>query len=255
MATPVIELHNVSFAYNGTPVVEGVNLTVCEGEAVCMVGPNGGGKTTLLRLMLGQLRPATGQVRVFGKPPETVRLRMGYMPQHGQHDPQFPATVMDIVLLGRLGGGGLLGRLGWYSRADHRAALDALGQVGLDDLAQRPFSALSGGQRQRVLIARALCCQPDILLLDEPTASVDTLVEARLFEVLRVLRGKLTLLMVSHDLGFVANVVERVICVNRQAVMHPTSQITGELIRQVYGGDVRIVRHSDVLCQREHIDD
>ncbi|MGA2064273.1 MAG: ABC transporter ATP-binding protein [Thermoguttaceae bacterium] len=250
---PVVEFRDVGFAYDGTPVLQGVNFVVRRNESLSIVGPNGGGKTTLLRLILGQLQPSSGQVRVFGQPPETARLRIGYMPQHANYDPLFPATVMDVVLMGRLGRGGLRGRLGWFSRGDRRAAIEALAQVHLEELARRPFAALSGGQRQRVLVARALCCQPELLLLDEPTASVDSLVEARLFDILRELGRTMTVLVVSHDLGFVADLVEKVICVNRQVVVHPTSQITGELIRAIYGGDVRMVRHSDVLCQREHV--
>jgi zinc transport system ATP-binding protein len=250
---PVIELRDVSFAYNGVPAVEGVQLTIREHESVCMVGPNGGGKTTLVKLILGLLEPQRGEVRVFGRPPRAVRLRMGYMPQHVQHDPQFPATVMDIVLMGRLGGPGLRGRLGWYSRQDRRAALDTLGQLDMEGLARRPLASLSGGQRQRVLIARALCSQPDLLLLDEPTSNIDTLVEARLFELLREINRRMTIVLVSHDLGFVANIAENVVCVNRRVVVHPTSELTGELIREIYGGDVRMVRHSDVVCQRPHV--
>jgi zinc transport system ATP-binding protein len=250
---PVIELRDVSFAYDAAPVLENVNLAIRPRESVCIVGPNGGGKTTLLRLLLGQLHPTAGQVRIFGQSPEAVRLRIGYMPQRGEYDPKFPATVMDIVLMGRLGQGGLWGWLGWYHRADRLAASEALAKVHLDNLAHRPFASLSGGQRQRVLIARALCCQPELLLLDEPTANVDSLVEAHLFDVLRELSARMTVVIVSHDLGFVTNLVESVICVNRRAVAHPTSQITGELISEIYGGDVRMVRHSDVVCHREHV--
>jgi zinc transport system ATP-binding protein len=250
---PVIELCGVDFAYGPVEVLEDVNLAIGARESACVVGPNGGGKTTLLRLLLGQLQPTRGTVRVFGRPPESARLRIGYMPQHSQYDPQFPVTVQDVVLMGRLGRGGLRGRLGWYSRADRLAAHDALAQVHVDDLARRPFAALSGGQRQRVLIARALCSEPELLLLDEPTANVDTLVEARLFDCLRELAGRMTVVVVSHDLGFVTNLVESVVCVNRKAVVHPTSRITGDLIREMYGGDVRMVRHSDVVCNREHV--
>jgi zinc transport system ATP-binding protein len=252
---PVIELRDVSFSYASMPVLEEVSFSIGSGESVSIVGPNGGGKTTLLRLLLGQLRPVRGSVRVFGRPPEEVRLRIGYMPQYTNHDPLFPATVMDVVLMGRLGRPGWLGRLGWYGRADHRAAVEALELAHLEKEARRPFSALSGGQRPRVLIARALCCQPDLLLMDEPTANIDTLVEARLFEVLRELAGRMTVVVVSHDLGFVADLVERVVCVNRKVVVHPTSRITGELISQIYGADVRMIRHGDVVCTREHVDE
>ena len=170
---------------------------------MCIVGPNGGGKTTLVKLILGLLRPQRGEVRVFGQPPHRARLRVGYMPQHVQHDPQFPVTVMDIVLMGRLG----QGVLGWPGRADRRAAIDALAQVGMEEFRRRPFADLSGGQRQRVLIARALCCKPDLLLLDEPTSNVDSLVEARLLDLLRDLNRQMTIVMVSHDLGFVSGLV------------------------------------------------
>jgi zinc transport system ATP-binding protein len=251
----VIEVRNVNFSYQATPVLEDVNMTIYERESVCIVGPNGGGKTTLLRLLLGQLRPTLGEILVFGQPPEQARLRIGYMPQRSQYDPLFPVTVLDVVLMGRLGQPGVFGWLGWHGAGDRRAARDALGQVHMADAAAKPFIALSGGQQQRVLIARALCCQPDLLLLDEPTANVDSLVEARLFDELRELGRRMTIVLVSHDLGFVTNLVERVICVNRQAVAHPASQLTADLIRQMYGGDVNMVRHGDVLCHREHVHD
>ncbi len=245
MTEPAISLQDVTFSYGGVPTLTDVNLSVDERQAVCVVGPNGGGKTTLVKLILGLLTPQSGTVRVFGQPPERSRLRVGYMPQHVQHDLQFPMTVMDIVLMGRLGqkAGGRV--CGWYGRADRRAALETLAEVGMEGSCRRPFASLSGGQRQRVLIARALCCQPDLLLLDEPTSNVDTLVEAQLLDLLRLLNQRMTILMVSHDLGFVSGLVERVICVNRRVVVHPTSQVTGEAIRDIYGGEVRMVHHDE----------
>jgi zinc transport system ATP-binding protein len=261
MATePVISLRDVTFSYGSTPAVENASFAVAEREAVCVVGPNGGGKTTLVRLILGLLTPQRGEVRVFGLPPRQARPRIGYMPQHMQHDRQFPVTVMDIVLMGRLGLSefhknsngegrhekGRLGRLlGWPDRADRRAALEALAQVGMEDLRRRPFAALSGGQRQRVLIARALCGKPDLLLLDEPTSNVDSLLEGKLLDLLGELNRHMTIVMVSHDLGFVSSLVENVICVNRRVVVHPTSQITGEAIHAIYGGAVRVVHHNE----------
>jgi zinc transport system ATP-binding protein len=242
---PVLSLRDVTFSYGGEPALEDVTLSVNDRQAVCIVGPNGGGKTTLVKLILGLLAPQRGEIRVFGQPPQKARLRVGYMPQHVQHDAQFPVTVMDIVLMGRLGQVGLSGILGWPGRVDRRAALDALVQVGMEDSGPRPFAALSGGQRQRVLIARALCCKPDLLLLDEPTSNVDSMVEARLLDLLRELNQRMTIVMVSHDLGFVSGLVESVICVNRRVVIHPTSQMTGQAIHDIYGGEVRVVRHNE----------
>jgi zinc transport system ATP-binding protein len=243
---PVIAIRGATFSYGVEPVLEDVNLTVGDREAMCVVGPNGGGKTTLIKLILGLLTPQRGEVLVFGQPPHRSRLRIGYMPQHVQHDPLFPVTVMDIVLMGRLGHGSLGGTMGWPGRADRRAAVDALAQAGMGDFGARPFAALSGGQRQRVLIARALCSNPDLLLLDEPTSNVDSLAEARLLDLLRELNRRMTILMVSHDLGFVSGLVENVICVNRRVVVHPTSQMTGEAINDIYGAEVRVVRHNEL---------
>jgi len=230
------------FSYGREPVLEDVDLSIEDRSAVCIVGPNGGGKTTLVKLILGLLTPQKGEVRVFGQSPRYARLRIGYMPQHVQHDPQFPVTVKDIVLMGRLG----RSTFGWAGRDDRRAAIEALEEVGMEEFTGRPFAALSGGQRQRVLIARALCCRPDLLLLDEPTSNVDSLVEAKLLDLLRTLNQKMTILMVTHDLGFVSGLVESVICVNRRVVVHPTSQITGAMIHDIYGGEVRMVRHDEL---------
>jgi zinc transport system ATP-binding protein len=240
---PIISLRNVTFAYGASPVLENVTFDVPERASVCILGPNGGGKTTLVKLMLGLLSPRCGEVRLFGQPPKRARLRVGYMPQYMQYDPQFPVSAMDIVLMGRLGQPGLRGFLGWHGRADRAAAIDALRQVEMDEFRRRPFASLSGGQRQRVLIARALCGNPDLLLLDEPTSNVDTLVEARLLDILRELNQRMSIVMVSHDLGFVSHIVESVICVNRRVIVHPTSQITGEMIEDIYGDNVRAVHH------------
>jgi zinc transport system ATP-binding protein len=238
---PAILMKDLWFSYDGDPVLEGVNLSIPRGDFVSMVGPNGGGKTTLLKLMLGLLRPARGEVRVFGKPPDAARPRVGYMPQYTQLDPQFPATVMYVALMGRLGHGKPFGR---YSRQDREIVARALDQVGLCDVLRKPFSSISGGQRQRLFIARALACEPDLLLLDEPTANLDVVMGGDLYELLRTLNETLTVVTVSHDIGFVSMVVKSVVCVKRKVFMHPTSEITGEMINALYGSPVRMVRHN-----------
>jgi len=240
---PVILLEDLSFAYDGQLVLEDVNLTVREQELVSFVGPNGGGKTTLLKLMLGLLHPSRGTVRVFGKRPEDARPLMGYMPQHAYLDPQFPVSVMDVVLMGRLGHTRAIGP---YTRADRLAAEEALRTLQAWDLRRSHFSALSGGQRQRVLIARALASHPKLLLLDEPTAGLDVAIEGEFYELIRGLAAAMTVVLVSHDLGFVSQLVHRVVCVKRSVVIHPTTEITGEVISRVYGSEMKMVRHDRI---------
>jgi len=240
MPEPVISVRNVSFAYNSTPILEDVCLEVPLRDFACMVGPNGGGKTTLLKLILGLLAPARGQIRVFGGTPEMARRRIGYTPQHAQVDNRFPVNVADVVLMGRIGKAEAVGP---YRRAHREVAWQALREVGLYDQRHRAFGDLSGGQRQRTLIARALAVEPELLLLDEPTSNLDASAENELYELLKHLNERLTIIMVTHDLGFVSRFVKTVICVKRCVVVHPTSEVTGEVIREMYGGDVCMIRH------------
>lgn len=246
--SPAITIEGLSFSYGRTPVLEEVSLSVAEGDFVSVVGPNGGGKTTLLRLLLGLLEPSRGTVRIFGHRPAESRPRLGYMPQAARFDPLFPVSVMDLVLMGRLRQGRPLGP---FRGPDRRAAERALEEVSLLDLRRQPLSSLSGGQQQRALIARALACQPDLLLLDEPTSSLDLRSEGELYTLLQELNRRMTVVVVSHDPAFVSGFVKTCICVNRRVFTHPTSELTGELIGRLYGGEVRLVRH-DLRCPEEH---
>lgn len=239
-AGAAVDVKGVWFGYDATPALEEVNLQIERGDFVCLVGPNGGGKTTLLRLMLGLLRPSKGTIRVLGETPERGRRNIGYMPQRTQLDPQFPVTVRDVVLMGRLGRGWQLGPFG---RADRFAALRALETVQLADRARSSFAALSGGQRQRVLIARALACEPQILMLDEPSANLDPRVQDELYDLLLELNKHLTVIIVSHDVGFVSNYVRSIVCVNRQVETHASGQLSPELMRELYGHGVQQVHH------------
>jgi len=236
----IVKFKGVCFAYDGAPVLDEVSFTIQERTFISIVGPNAGGKTTLLKLMLGLLKPSRGTIEIFGQNPEKARPRIGYMPQYVQFDPNFPVTVLDVVLMGRLGNGV---RFGPYGKADKEIAMEALHKLEMDKAKNRPFMALSGGQRQRVLIARALTAEPELLLLDEPTSNVDMAVETELFELLNTMSETITVVVVSHDLGFVSQYVQSVVCVNRRVMMHPTTAVTGDVISALYGSDVRMVRH------------
>jgi len=236
-----IRFDRVDFAYDATLVLENVSFAIAEKEFAAVIGPNGGGKTTMLKLILGLLETRSGFVRIFGLKPIAARQRIGYMPQHPRLDPQFPVTVQDVVLLARLG---RRPKIGFYNKTDRIAAQRALEAVGVSDLADRPFSALSSGQRQRVLIARALASEPELLLLDEPTANLDPSIQDELYELLHRLNENLTVIVVSHDVGFVSKWVQKVVCVNRSVVLHPASAVKGELVSMLYGDmEMRIVDH------------
>ena len=246
MSTPAaVDLAGVTFSYGEAPVLEGVNLRVAEGEFLGLVGPNAGGKSTLLKLILGLLEPQTGVVRVLGHAPDQARRLLGYVPQHPGFPRDFPITVEQVVLMGRLGlGTGWRRWLGGYSAEDRAAAQAALTEVQAQNLAGRQIGTLSGGQLQRVLVARALVGEPRLLILDEPTANIDQRMEGEIFDLLRAINARMTILVVSHDVAFISAYVGRVACLNRTLVCHTTQAIDGQIIHELYGEDVRQVAHA-----------
>ncbi|MCI5149486.1 MAG: ABC transporter ATP-binding protein, partial [Candidatus Electrothrix sp. MAN1_4] len=210
MNKAAIQFRDLSYSYDDIPVLSNVHLDIFPGDSATIIGPNGGGKTTLIKLILGLVQPDKGNVFVYGREPEQERTRIGYVPQYARYDPKFPISVLDVVCMGRLGHS-LSGR---YTTHDKEVALTSLEAVNLAHLGQRPFSALSGGQRQRVLIARALAAKGDILILDEPTASLDQQSEEQLFTLLAELNKTMIILMVTHEIGVSPSFFQRVICVN-----------------------------------------
>ncbi len=241
-----ISIQDLSFAYDSREILSNVNLEINSFDSICVVGPNGGGKSTLIKLIIGLLTPGSGTVRVFGKKPEEARRRIGYVPQYAQYDPQFPISVYEVVCMGRLGNS-VTGR---YTKKDREQVLESLEITRISDIASRPFSLISGGQRQRVLIARALATEGDILILDEPTANIDHESELQFFDLLTDLNKRMTIIMVTHEVGFASTFFKRIACVNKQVVIHPTSALTGDLIRDMYGGDLQMIRH-DHCCSEE----
>jgi zinc transport system ATP-binding protein len=240
MSESVIEIRDVSFSYGDIPALQQVSLTVLDGEFLGIVGPNAGGKSTLLKLILGLLSAQTGVVRVLGKRPDEASRAIGYVPQYPSFPRDFPISVEQAVLLGRLGMRPLWGR---YNKADREMARHAMAEVEVGDLARRQIGSLSGGQLQRVLLARALACEPRILILDEPTANIDLRLESDIFDLLRSLNGRMSILVVSHDIAFISSYVTRVACLNRTLVCHRTDAIDGQMIQSLYSEDVRMVAH------------
>lgn len=210
-----IHVSHLYFSYNQeTPLLTDVTFELFKGEFIGIIGPNGGGKTTLLKLLLGFLQPLSGEITLFGDSPKKYP-HIAYVPQHLPFDRLFPISVMDVILAGRLAH---LPWHGMHSAEDLQIAQKSLEQVGLEKLAKSSFGSLSGGEAQRVLIARALASQPTLLLLDEPTSSVDVEAQTKIYEILDTLRSAMTIVMVTHDLPAVIERVERVICVQGTAL-------------------------------------
>lgn len=247
-AGAAISFSGVWFSYGGEPVLEDVTTTVPAGKITGVVGPNGGGKTTFVRLALGLLKPDRGEVRVLERAPEQARHLIGYVPQHFSFDPQFPVSVNEVLLTGRLGRGG---RWAFYRRADRERVAAALSEVELEGLGHRPLSTLSGGQRQRALIARALVVDPELLLLDEPTANVDPVTQRELYTLLHRLAQRLTVVMVTHDMNLVSEGVDRVLCINRRVAVHPTDALPQDGLFEHGGPHLRVVRHDRHVDEEE----
>ena len=219
----VIEITALSFAYEREVVLEDVILSIAERDFLAIIGPNGGGKSTLLKLILGLLKPSAGTIEIYGKPPSKSLSLVGYVPQNTNVNTDFPIKVIEVVLMGHVGGKRPL----WgYGVEETACAMGALREVGMEEFAQRKIGDLSGGQRQRVMIARALCAHPKILLLDEPTASIDTQGQKEIYRLLKKLNQTMTVVVVSHDISVILGYATKAAHVNRRLSYHDISDRT-----------------------------
>jgi zinc transport system ATP-binding protein len=229
---PVIKLEGVKFSYDHLTVVEDASFSIYEKDYVAVIGPNGGGKSTLIKIILGLLKPDEGSVALLGGDCKKQCVNVGYVPQHFDFDFDFPMTVMDVVLMGRLGHA----KPGQsFSDHDKEICLKSLEQVGMKESADSQIDKLSGGQRQRVLIARALSTQPKILVLDEPTSGIDVRWQEKFHELIEELNKDLTVLIISHHLDIICSHVNRVLFVNREVHMHDDLKEAVGHIGELYG--------------------
>lgn len=251
-----VRIENLSVALKGKEVLKNINLELAEGRFLGIVGPNGGGKTSLIKAILGLIRPSSGSVLIFGKDAESLLGReevFGYLPQHLNIDPNFPASSLDIVLMGRYRKAGLFR---WPSKTDKAKAVDCLAMMGVETLADTSYSQLSGGQQQRVSIARALAGEPRILVLDEPSTGIDAVGQEDFYHLLKGLQKKmnLTILMVSHDIGTVTTYVDEISCLNINLYYHgnPLGALNETVMTSLYGKNVDLLMHSDFCdkCER-----
>jgi zinc transport system ATP-binding protein len=250
--TKSIDIRNLTVTLGGREILSDINLDLEEGKFLGIVGPNGGGKTTFLRVILGLVKPSAGEVLVMGKGPKEMVKRgaFGYLPQHLNVDPDFPATARDVVLMGLAGRKGFLRR---PSRSDMKKAEEMLVTMGMTGLGDHTFGALSGGQQQRVSIARALVSDPQMLILDEPSTGIDVVGQEDFYHLLKGIQKKLNLsiIMVSHDIGVISTYVDEIACLNRTLHYHgnPLGAFNDEVLRELYGKSMEILMHSS-LCDR-----
>lgn len=237
---PVIEIEGLGAGYDGDEVLRDIDLALYPRDFLGLIGPNGGGKTTLLKVILGLIRPQRGRVSVLGRPVRETRHRIGYVPQAMAFDKVFPIRTRDVVRMGRLFRRGMLHR---FEREDDRIVDEALASVELGHAGAEPFGDLSGGERQRALIARALAVEPEILLLDEPTASVDARIRTSVFELLHHLNQRLTILMVTHDMAAISTYVKTVGCLNRTLHYHGGHELTPAMVEETYQCPVELIAH------------
>ena len=240
MKKAAVSLEDVCVRYGDVSVLEDVNLTVYENEILGIIGPNGGGKTTILKVILGLIAPDSGHVSVFGGSISDSRHLIGYVPQHSSFDRQFPASVWDVVMMGRLSRGKFLRG---FDDEDRRVCEGALATVDALSLRDKQIGNLSGGERQRVLVARALATDPKVLLLDEPTASADRKVESGFYDILGKLSKKMAVVLVSHDIGAVSVYVDKIACVNQRLFYHDDKEISARDVAETYRCPVELIAH------------
>ncbi len=233
-------LHGVSVRFDGLLALDEVSLDVDPQAFIALIGPNGGGKTTLIRVLLGLQSPASGKVELFGELPTRTRHRVGYVPQTRSFDSNFPISVREVVEMGCLT---------HFKKRQHgahelcRKVDDVMAQLELTDIAERPIGTLSGGQLQRALIARALATEPEMLILDEPTASIDPHAVEMIYRHLLELNQRIPIITVSHDIGVVSQYVKTIGCVNQHLHYHASKEITPAMLEEAYGCPIDLLAH------------
>jgi zinc transport system ATP-binding protein len=218
----VLEVKNLNFSYHKERVLKDISFGIDKGDFLAVIGPNGGGKSTLLKLILGLLKPTSGEIKLFGKDSKEVLEDIGYVPQNTNINIDFPIKVIEVVLMGHIYKKRPLFKIG-YDKFEIACAMESLKKVGMDRYANRKIGSLSGGQRQRVMIARAICAHPKILILDEPTANIDSKGQREIYDLLKLLNKNLTILVVSHDITLILGYANKVIYINRDLTYHDIS--------------------------------
>lgn len=242
---PIFDIKNLSFVVKGQTILSNISLEIFRSEYIAIIGPNGGGKTTLIRMLLGLEKPTSGEVKIYGKKLSNFKEwhKIGYVPQRASHvDASFPATVLDIIKMGRTSQRSMFGA---FSELDNQLVNDAMLKMDIVDLKDKMIGTLSGGQRQRAMIARALASKPEILILDEPNTGVDAVSQKKFYALLRELNKEegITIVFITHDIGVIADDIARLFTINQKAVIcnNPKQTLSCEEMSELYGIDAHLL--------------
>lgn len=249
----LIEIKDVTAGYGPKIVLKDITLDVRQDDFLGIIGPNGGGKTTLLKLILGLLTPKSGSIRFFRNGQEVSSLKTGYLPQMNNIDKKFPISVKEVIASGLAAQKPLFKK---YNREQNERIEQVIGQMGLEDLATRPIGELSGGQLQRVLLGRSIVSRPQLLILDEPNSYVDKRFESRFYQLLEEINKESAIILVSHDIGTVLTMVKNIACVNETLHYHPGADVSEEWLGEKYACPIELIGHGNlphrVLKVHEH---
>ena len=240
MAHPLIQITDLSASYDNKTVLSHINLTVYEQDFLGVIGPNGGGKTTLVKSILGLHQPNKGQIRFFREGKETPEINMGYLPQYNSIDKKFPISVYEVVLSGLSKQKSLFKR---YSKEQHEQVREIIVRMGLEGCENRAIGQLSGGQLQRAMLGRALVSNPEVIILDEPSTYIDKRFEAKLYELLEEINRERAIILVSHDIGTVLQNVKTIACVNETLDYHPDTEVPAEWLEEHFGCPIELLGH------------
>lgn len=243
MKTPILQMTGISAAYDNKTVLENINLTVFEQDFLGVIGPNGGGKTTLIKVMLGLLNPTAGKVTFYQEGKEVPEISMGYLPQYNSIDKKFPISVYEVVLSGLNRQKSLFRS---FSPAQHEQVKQVIARMGLEGLEKRAIGQLSGGQLQRALLGRALVSNPQVLILDEPNTYIDKRFEAKLYSLLEEINRERAIVLVSHDIGTVLQNVKSIACVNGTLDYHPDTEVPAEWLEEHFGCPIELLGHGNL---------
>lgn len=236
-----VEINNLTVKYNNFLALSGINLTIAENDFLAVIGPNGGGKSTLIKTILGIIKPLCGTIKLFDKIPEKYTFPIGYVPQFSSFNRNFPIKVIDVVLTGRLSGKTNLFHR--YAEKDYKIVEKQMEKLGIMHLKDRQIGQLSGGQLQKVLIARALATEPKLLLLDEPTASIDNDAKTQIYEFLKDVNQFITIILVTHDTAAISSYIKSIACLNNELHFHGEPKLDNSIIRKTFGCPVELIAH------------